>query len=442
MGVECVSGKPTEGPRLSEHPLYAIHRQMIQRCENPNVKGYESYGGRGISVCGPWHTFSRWLVDVGPRPEGKDEKGIALWSIDRIDTNGNYEPGNVKWSTRSEQSLNKNKYAHKVRRPIQLTCKAGLHKMTEKNTKTHEGRRRCVECRRIREGADMTTTTRKSSYEGDRFGDWTVTARVEGREEWMVKGKRYWVAVNGKTSEVRTVEQTALKDLPKEDVVAGVPVVANGANLVVPSWADGLPTVEMDASSCLSPLCCNPSEDDEIFFGEAPEIPFVPGIHQAVTDEEKELERNLDGKIPGNNKGDLVLEPDWAEKAVAVMGGPIKPITGVKDVLHNLGVTTITKAEAAEIDALDWTAELPLENTVTRFGGLGEAAEETVSEAELDGRVPAPDPIRTAIRALMGEIHAAREQATMMEDQVVQLRLQLDGLMELADQALKAALTR
>jgi hypothetical protein len=81
---------------------------MRRRCENPGNKQYKDYGGRGIMVCERWHRFENFLADVGERPAGL--------SLDRIDNDGNYEPGNVRWSTRSEQSLNKRKYRHETTR--------------------------------------------------------------------------------------------------------------------------------------------------------------------------------------------------------------------------------------------------------------------------------------------------------------------------------------
>lgn len=70
---------------------------MIKRCANPKTSGYANYGGRGITVCQRWRTFDNFLADMGERPDGK--------SLDRIDPNGNYEPGNCRWSTPREQQL-------------------------------------------------------------------------------------------------------------------------------------------------------------------------------------------------------------------------------------------------------------------------------------------------------------------------------------------------
>lgn len=72
---------------------------MLQRCENPKAADYERYGGRGIKIAAEWHEFMRFLSDMGERPNGT--------TLDRIDVNGNYQPGNCKWSTPSQQQRNR-----------------------------------------------------------------------------------------------------------------------------------------------------------------------------------------------------------------------------------------------------------------------------------------------------------------------------------------------
>jgi len=81
--------------------LYFVYRSMLDRCNNPNCKSYNNYGGRGISVSQKWDTyekFEEWCLNNGY------EQG--LW-LDRIDNNGNYSPDNCRFITPKEQQNNK-----------------------------------------------------------------------------------------------------------------------------------------------------------------------------------------------------------------------------------------------------------------------------------------------------------------------------------------------
>ena len=92
---KIISFDPRVTHGLSRHPLYSRWRIMIRRCHNENNDNYKYYGGRGIRVCDEWRNsleqFYKWGIDNG----WKD--GLEL---DRIDTNGNYEPSNCRWVTK------------------------------------------------------------------------------------------------------------------------------------------------------------------------------------------------------------------------------------------------------------------------------------------------------------------------------------------------------
>lgn len=97
-GCEIVRGKPKHG--LFYHPLYGRWNAMIQRCSNPKHRDYPNYGARGIRVCDRWlQTPANFITDMGPCPDGM--------SLDRKDSNGNYEPSNCRWATDNTQAQNK-----------------------------------------------------------------------------------------------------------------------------------------------------------------------------------------------------------------------------------------------------------------------------------------------------------------------------------------------
>lgn len=80
---------------------YRIWWNIKQRCYNDNCKEYKNYGGRGIVMYDKWvHNPSSFINYIGSKPSKK-------YSLDRIDNNGNYEPGNVRWATRHQQGSNK-----------------------------------------------------------------------------------------------------------------------------------------------------------------------------------------------------------------------------------------------------------------------------------------------------------------------------------------------
>lgn len=121
MGKACASdpshkfGMPKDGNvnwrgGVRSHDLYGTWSNMKARCLKKDHKNYDRYGGRGIGIHEPWINdsvaFIEWIEkNLGDRPEGH--------TLDRIDNDGNYEPGNLRWATQSQQNSNK----RRVRRP-------------------------------------------------------------------------------------------------------------------------------------------------------------------------------------------------------------------------------------------------------------------------------------------------------------------------------------
>lgn len=95
------NGRYTGQPWLRHDPLYRLWYAIKNRCTNPDGQDWKYYGGRGITFCTRWDSFDLFVADVGPHPGDG-------WTLDRIDNDGDYEPGNVRWATRKTQGRNCN----------------------------------------------------------------------------------------------------------------------------------------------------------------------------------------------------------------------------------------------------------------------------------------------------------------------------------------------
>lgn len=87
----------------SRSPEYGAWKNIRHRCDNPDNAWYHRYGGRGIALCERWRGpmgFVNFIEDMGPRPSPEH-------SLDRLDNDGPYAPGNCRWATREEQNANK-----------------------------------------------------------------------------------------------------------------------------------------------------------------------------------------------------------------------------------------------------------------------------------------------------------------------------------------------
>lgn len=83
----------------SAHTAYKSWKAMMGRCHDDQDKDFAQYGGRGITVCERWHDLLKFIADVGERPKG--------YSLERVDNNKGYSPGNCRWATPLEQGANK-----------------------------------------------------------------------------------------------------------------------------------------------------------------------------------------------------------------------------------------------------------------------------------------------------------------------------------------------
>ena len=104
--------------------VYKVWHQMMRRCYNPEDKRYARYGARGITVCSRWHDLATFIRDLGEPARGM--------TLDRVNNDRGYRPGNVRWATRSTQQNNRGafnvrwKFRGRVLTMKEWACETGI----------------------------------------------------------------------------------------------------------------------------------------------------------------------------------------------------------------------------------------------------------------------------------------------------------------------------
>ena len=169
---------------------YLCWWNMLDRCLNPACKTFKYYGARGITVCQRWRDFGRFLDDMGPRPS-------PTRSIDRKDNDGNYEPANCHWATRTQQAQNRrgSKMTTAIKAQIIQGFMAGE---TQKSLAARFGFANASYISRLLSGVDTSKRVREHFGHG-RPPKWELT----NHEREIIEG--IWSSRRYKNDDERTV---------------------------------------------------------------------------------------------------------------------------------------------------------------------------------------------------------------------------------------------
>lgn len=121
--------------RSGRAPEYTVWHHMLRRCRDEYSPDFDNYGGRGITVCERWNDFALFMADMGPRPSSDH-------TIERVDNDAGYAPGNCIWATRDVQAKNRRP------RKTATTCFKGHPLSGENLYQRPDGKRGCKTCRR------------------------------------------------------------------------------------------------------------------------------------------------------------------------------------------------------------------------------------------------------------------------------------------------------